>query len=44
MVFLSADQSAENLESSGADVNRSKLKGRSGIFDVERTLEYLDHL
>ena len=36
MVCISADQFAENLlESSGADVKRSKLEGRSGIFDVE---------
>ena len=36
MVFFSADQFAENLlESNGVDVKRSKLEGRSGIFDAE---------
>ena len=36
MVCLSADQFAENLlESSRADVKRSRLEGRNGIFDVE---------
>ena len=36
MVCLNADQFAENLlESSGADVKRSRLEGRNGIFDVE---------
>ena len=42
---LSADQSAENLlETSGADVKRSKLEGQSGILTWKWTLEYLDHL
>ena len=45
VVCLSADQSAENLlESSEADVKRSKLKGRSGILTWKWTLEYLDNL
>ena len=36
MVCASADQFAENLlESRGADVKRSRLEGRNGIFDVE---------
>ena len=36
MVCLSVDQFEENLlESSGADVKRSKLEERNGIFDVE---------
>ena len=46
MICLSADQFAENLlESNGADVKRSKLEGRSGIFDVEMDSGVsLDHL
>ena len=45
MVCLSADLFAENLlESSGVDVKRSKLEGRSGSFTWKWTLEYLDHL
>ena len=32
------------LESSGIDVTRSKLEGRSGILTWTWTLEYLDHL
>ena len=36
MVCFSADQSSENLlENNGADVKRSRLEGRNGIFDVE---------
>ena len=45
MVCSRADQFAENfLESSGIDVKRSKLEGRSGILMWKWTLEYLDHL
>ena len=41
MVCLSADQSAENLlESSGADVNGSKLQGRNGNLTWKWTMEY----
>ena len=44
VVCLSADQFAENFrESSGADVKRSKLEGRNGIFVRKWTLEHLDH-
>ena len=40
-----ADQFAENLlESSGADVRRSRLEGRNGILTWKWTLEYLDRL
>ena len=45
MVCLSADQFEENLlESSGADVKRSRLEGRDGVLMWKWTLEYLDHL
>ena len=45
MVCSSADQFAENLrERSGADVKRSRLEGRNGIFMWKWTLEYLDRL
>ena len=45
MVCLSADQFAGNLlESSGADVQRSRFEGRNGIMMWNWTLEYLDHL
>ena len=45
MVRLSADQFGENLlESSGADVKRSRLEGRNGNLMWKWTLEYLDHL
>ena len=44
MVCSSADPFAENLlQSSEADVKRSKLVGRSGILTWKWTLEYLDH-
>ena len=43
MGCLSADQFAENLlESSGADVKRSRLEGRNGVLMWKWTLEYLD--
>ena len=45
MLCLSADQLAENLlESSGADVKRSKLEGRHGILMWKCTLECLDRM
>ena len=45
MVCLSAHQFAENLlESSGADVKRSKLEGRNGILTWKWILEYPDQL
>ena len=45
MVCLSADQFAENLmESSRADVKRSRLEGRNEILMWKWTLEHQDHL
>ena len=45
MFCLSADQFAEHLlESSGADVKRSRLEGRHGSLMWKWTLEYLDRL
>ena len=45
VVCLSADRFAENLlESSGADVKRSRLEGRNGILMWIWTMEYLVHL
>ena len=45
MDCLSADQFAGNLlESSGADVKRSRIEERNGILMWKWTLEYLDHL
>ena len=45
MFCFSADQFAEHLlESSGADVKRSRLEGRNGSLMWKWTLEYLDRL